>query len=162
MCRYQQKLTVHLQIGEGPRVLYRSLLDIGTDAEVRDSDNHLVADDLFFPKDACKLNCSDIRNIVMAGYEASKYNGKNCKCRKGRVRTGKIGIISWNLKVGEFSVSYDAKQLNIYSGYGLVISEKVDIPEFEKFPVNAKLLRSEMKRRLTEFHENQLKKIKRL
>jgi hypothetical protein len=153
---------VHLKIGEGPRVLYWTLLDIGTEAEVRDADNHQVASDLFLPKDTDKVNCSDVRRLVLASYEKSKYNRKRAKCRKGQVRTGKIDIISWDLKIGKFSAYYTDRRLNIYNDYTLVISEKVDIPEFEKFPVNVKSLRVEMKKRLMEFHQNQLERINRL
>lgn len=162
MCRYQQKLMVHLKIAEGPHLLYQSLLDLGTKAEVRDADNHQVASDLFLLKDSDNVNCSDVRKLVLAGYEKSRYNGKHFKCRKGQVRMGKIGIISWDLKIGKFSAYYTDRRLNIYSGYSLVISEKVDIPEFADFPMDAKRLRAEVKRRLTEFHENQLKQIEQL
>lgn len=161
MCRYEQKLMVHLRIADGPHLLYQNLLDLGTEAVVRDEQNHHVADDLFLPKDVEHIGCSDVRRLMLAGYEKTAYVGERKTCRKGRIRTGRIDLISWDLKIGEFSASYDCGRLNIYSG-GLVISEKVDVPELEKFPINAELLRSEMKRRLTEFHKNQLEKINKL
>jgi hypothetical protein len=162
MCRYQQKLSVHLRIGEGPQLHYWTFLDIGTEAEVLDADNHQVARDLFLPKDADKVNSDDVRKLVLGAYEKSKYVGEPRKCRKGQVRTGKIGIIGWELKIGQFMASYSDGRLNIYSNHSLVISEKVDIPAFERFPVDAERLRAEMKRRLTEFHTSQLKRIEQL
>jgi hypothetical protein len=162
MCRYQTKLAVLLKVGEGPRVRYWTFLDIGTEAEVFDAKNNLVAKDLCLPKNTEKINGSDVRKLVLGAYEKTRYVGERRKCRKGQVRTGKIRILSWNLKIGGFAASYDDGRLNIYSAHSLVISEKIDVPEFEKFPVDTELLRTEMKRRLTEFHTEQLKKIDQL
>jgi hypothetical protein len=162
MCRYKKKLTVLLKIGEEPRIRYWTFLDVGTEAEILDADNCLVARDLCLYKDTDKINCSDVRKLVLAGYEKSKYIGEPRKCRKGRIKTGKIGVLSWDLRIGEFMASYDNHRFNIYSNRSLVISEKADIPEFEKFPVDIDLLKTEMKRRLTEFHTEQLKKIDQL
>jgi len=163
MCKYRQRLMVHLKVGEGARVLYNTLSDIGTEFEARDTKDRLVADGLFLPKDVEEITSGDIRKIALHGCNlAREKQDRSYTFNKREIKVGEIAVISQELSIGKYSIYYSCGRLNVYFGRSLVVSAEKDIPEFECFPVNPELLKSEMKTRLTEFYKHQLAHIEQI